>query len=424
MMVAVCPQRPRPEWPQRTRASGHVSNPGLYVHVPFCRSKCGYCGFYSVVAPDWEPRWLAALAREARHYAGQWPEFDTCYVGGGTPSVVESVTLSRLVQVLERTFDLHPKAERTLEVNPADVTVERARAWRDLGFNRVSLGVQSFRAQELEWLGRRHDPEQAVAAVHWLRSAGFDNLGLDLVQGLPGQSLDQRLRSLEHALAFDPEHLSCYELTLEADTPLAAEAATGRWQWPDSDTAADAWLANSERLQERGYLHYEVSNFARTEQHRSLHNIKYWRLVPYLGLGPAAHSFAQGRRWSNVRSLSGYCEALESSARPHLTGLGTDLVRGRGSYRPPQVTGKLAMASEEYLTDEQLRWERVAMGLRTSDGIALQELQGTEDAIHSRTADLVERGLVRWAHDRLVATQPGLLLADALARCLLFGHRS
>lgn len=377
---------------------GSTSEPGLYVHVPFCRSKCPYCGFYSVVEPDLRERWLAALEIEAVQSSGTWPEFDTCYVGGGTPSVLSDDGLVRLSTLLDRCFQLSPRAERTLEVNPADVTLERARLWRDLGFNRVSVGVQSFRATELRWLGRRHDAEQAARALDDLRAAGFGSLGIDLVQGLPGQSLNKRLASIERALSFEPEHVSVYELTVEPETPLAREVASCKSELFDPDLAADAWLATSEALSGRGYDHYEVSNFARGAQHRSRHNAKYWAVVPYLGLGPAAHSFSGSVRWSNVRSVSRYCETLEADGKP--------------------------IGHEEQLTDEQLRWERVALGLRTSAGIATCDLGDPSEEHGARVAELVDKGLLDSIDDRLVPTRRGWLVADAMARCLLFGSRS
>lgn len=374
------------------------SQPGLYVHVPFCRSKCPYCGFYSVVDPESQDRWLAALELEAGQSRSAWQPFDTCYVGGGTPSALADDALVRLSELLDRTFSISTGAERTLEVNPADVTPGRARLWRELGFDRVSVGIQSFRATELRWLGRRHDPDQAARALDDLRAAGFGSVGIDLVQGLPGQSLNKRLESLERALAFDPEHLSVYELTVEPNTPLAREVAACRSELQDPDLAADAWLATSEELSRRGYDHYEVSNYARGEGHRSRHNSKYWTLVPYLGLGPAAHSFSGRARWSNVRSVPDYCRALEYAEKP--------------------------IEHEEELSDEQLRWERVALGLRTSDGITKNELGDGSEELETRAAGLVDQGLAKHAGDRLVPTLRGMLVADAMARCLLFGSKS
>jgi putative oxygen-independent coproporphyrinogen III oxidase len=372
------------------------ARPGLYVHVPFCQSKCPYCGFYSVAGDGDRERWLAAVTLEARHARDRWPEFDSCYLGGGTPSVLREALLERLVDALRRAFRFTDDAEWTLEVNPGDVTPARALAWHDLGFNRTSVGVQSFDPQELAWLGRRHGPETAREALGHLRAAGFEDLGIDLIQGLPGQTLEHRFASLDRALEFEPEHLSCYELTLEPGTPLAEQAKTARWELPDSDWAADAWLATSERVRRRGYVHYEVSNFAHGLVHMSRHNSKYWVGVPYLGLGPSAHSFSGRSRWHNLRSVADYCSAIESGTSP--------------------------TAAEERLSDEQLRWERVSLGLRTMDGIALDDLVGT--APGSMLEELVDQGFLACVGQRLVPSLEGLLVADALARRLLFGGAS
>ncbi|MBW2524262.1 MAG: radical SAM family heme chaperone HemW [Deltaproteobacteria bacterium] len=369
------------------------SSPGLYVHVPLCRSKCRYCGFFSVARTDLEPRWLAALAREAEAAAADWSTFDTLYVGGGTPSVLAEASIEEVMRVATQTLELDPAAERTLEVNPGDVTEARARHWRGLGFDRVSVGVQSFRDDELDWLGRRHDAATARQALEALRAAGFERIGIDLVQGLPKQSLDARLESLDGALGFEPDHLSCYELTVEPDTPLEGDVAAGRCSLPEPNAAADAFLAVSDHLRDRGFVHYEISNFARDEQSRSQHNQKYWNHTPYLGLGPAAHSFADGSRWSNVSSVQEYAKALAAGRDP-------------ASHR-------------EDLSEEQLRWERVFLGLRTSRGIALRDVSEPHEP--PALARLEAQGFVRRDGDRLVPTVRGFVVADALSRELLFG---
>jgi len=382
-----------PAGPSAAETAPSPSRPGVYVHVPFCRKKCRYCGFYSGTWRGREAAYLDALAREVALRGLDWPAFDTCYIGGGTPSVVPDAGLERLVSTLAE-LAFSADTERTLEVNPADVTLVRARRWRALGCNRISVGVQSFRAEELRWLGRRHDPEGALRAVRALRAAGFDRLGLDLVQGLPGQSLEQRLVSLRRVIELEPEHVSCYELTAEAETPLGRDVAAGRVHLPEADVAAEAYVVCSETLRQAGYLHYEVSNFARAEEHCSRHNRKYWEQVPTLGLGPAAHSFDGRRRWANVRSVDAYCEALSA--------------------------GDQATQQTEHLDAEALRWERVALGLRTSRGIAKADL-GPDASARSTACELVAQGLLEVRADRLVPTLSGLLVADALARRLLFG---
>ncbi len=370
------------------------AHPGLYVHVPFCGSKCHYCGFFSEPNSPWVSRWVEAAGGEARRYRGDWTRFDTVYVGGGTPSLLADDALAKLLDKLWRYFRIGTDSEITLEVNPADVTRERAARWRNLGFNRISVGVQSFRSDELRWLGRRHDARQARAAFDSIRAAGFQNVSLDLVHGLPGQALAQRLQSIQQALTLQPEHLSCYELTVDQGTPLAAEVAAGECTLPNADEQATALIAVVEVLERNGYVHYEVSNFARSYGLASRHNGKYWDHTPYLGLGPSAHSFDGRRRWQNVRSVSAYCARIEA--------------------------GQAVVEGVETLSDEQLRWEQVALGLRTSLGFARSALEPTAAAA-SRLARLCQEGLVTSVRDRVVPTERGLLVADALARTLLLG---
>jgi oxygen-independent coproporphyrinogen-3 oxidase len=369
-----------------------TASPGLYVHVPFCRSKCRYCGFFSIEQPELQQRWLAALSVEAARHQEDWPRFDTLYVGGGTPSLLDAQAIAELTRIATEVLAVDPQAERSLEINPGDVTLPRARHWRSLGFSRASVGVQSFHDDELRWLGRRHDASKAIRAIADLRSAGFDSVGIDLVQGLPAQTLDARLESLRQALDCEPDHLSCYELTVERDTPLATDVATDRCSMPDADAAADGYLAVSDHLREQGWIHYEVSNFARTEADRSRHNSKYWDHTPYLGLGPAAHSFVAGQRRANVRSVEDYIGALESDQAP--------------------------TAFHEELSDQQLRWERVSLGLRTSQGIELADV--TRRDREAVVTVLDDQGLLRQQASRLVPTARGFLVADALARLLLF----
>jgi oxygen-independent coproporphyrinogen-3 oxidase len=339
-------------------------------------------------------RWVHAAGREARCYRRDWTEFDTLYVGGGTPSLLADYDLAKLLDMLWRYFRIAAGAEVTLEVNPADVTRARAAYWRSLGFNRISVGVQSFRSEELRWLGRRHDARQAGTAVQAVRAGGFDNVSLDLIHGLPDQSSRHRMQSIQQALSLRPEHLSCYELTVDPGTPLAAAVAAGECTLPTLEDQAAGLQAAVALLERHGYVHYEVSNFAHSPELASRHNGKYWNHIPYLGLGPSAHSFDGRRRWHNVRSVAAYCARIEG--------------------------GQPVVEDVETLSDEQLRWERVALGLRTSGGVARSVLESTS-ATDSELTRLCQEGLVRSVDDRVVPTERGLMVADALARTLLFG---
>jgi oxygen-independent coproporphyrinogen III oxidase len=365
--------------------------PGLYLHVPFCLTKCGYCDFYSSTDSSHMQDFSGALEQEMRRYRGCHPFFETLYLGGGTPSLLAAEDLTAIFSRLHQNFTLTPDAEITLEANPDDVTAAKLRLWRDLGVNRLSLGVQSLNDPELRFLGRRHTAAQARRAVILAREAGFENLGIDLIYALPGQTEAGWLTTLKESLTLQPEHLSCYQLTIEADTPLGKKFAGGEFVPVAEEQQRSFFLLTSEYLAERGYLHYEVSNFALEEHYLARHNSKYWQQVPYLGLGPAAHSFHGRRRCWNVRSLQEYCRIL-------------------GEGRAP-------IAGEEYLTVTQHHLETLCLGLRTRTGIALADLDHFPQA-RQTLAGLCEAGLLAIEQDRATPTRKGFLVADSLALML------
>jgi putative oxygen-independent coproporphyrinogen III oxidase len=364
-----------------------ITSAGLYVHTPFCGSKCPYCDFYSIIDDSLISGYLAALDTEARLYRDQFPAFDSLYLGGGTPSWLGNVHLVDLMKNLRQCFQFAPDSEITIEANPEDITADKLALVQDLGVNRLSLGVQSFDEAELRFLGRRHTAAQTRRALALIRAAGFTNLGLDLIYGLPGQTTAAWLKTLETALSFAPEHLSCYQLTLAEDTPMGRMAAAGEVGLPDEETQREFFLLTRQFLQERGYLHYEVANFAREEGFRCRHNVKYWTHVPYLGLGPAAHSFQAGRRWWNFSSVEKYCATLNAG-------------------RPP-------VAGAESLTPAQIRLEAFYLGFRTQEGVSLAAIR--EQPHGERILrELTQAGLVRVRHDRVMATASGLVVADRL----------
>jgi putative oxygen-independent coproporphyrinogen III oxidase len=378
----------------------HLTSSGLYVHLPFCKTKCPYCDFYSVTDETLIFAYLTALDAEARLYRDQFPAFDSLFLGGGTPSWLGEVHIAELMKNLRRHFVFAPDSEITLEANPDDLTADKLALVRDLGINRLSLGVQSFNEAELRFLGRRHTAKQTAAAVDLIRAAGFTNLGLDLMYGLPGQTLGAWLKTLEQALSFAPEHLSCYQLTIEAGgtpalrTPLARRVARGEISLPDEETQREFFLLTANFLTARGYLHYEVANFARQgPQAGNLchyvcrHNLKYWNRTPYLGLGPGAHSFQAGRRWWNVASVGEYCVSLNAGIAP--------------------------VAEAETLTPEQIRLETLALGFRTREGVSLATIREHPGA-DAKVAALTRAGLIRVDHDRVIATLEGLVVADRL----------
>lgn len=371
-----------------TSGTGGGSAPGLYVHVPFCKTKCPYCDFYSITGGVAIGRWLEALSREAAFHRGAFGTFDTLYVGGGTPSLLDEREIHRLFDTLRATFDFAPDSEVTIEANPDDVTPSRLDAWRQIGVNRVSLGVQSFDDSELRFLRRRHDAAKAHEAIALFHRAGYVNIGVDLMYGFAGQSIESWERSMRHALELSPEHLSCYQMTIEGATEFGRMLETGELKPINEESERAFFMKTSEFLTSHGYIHYEISNFAREETLLSRHNHKYWRHAPYLGLGPSAHSFRNGKRWWNARSVDAYCGALESGGSP--------------------VDGM------ETLSEDELAFEEIFLGFRTRDGVSLEAL-GRYPGWRGALESLVAESLVIVASGRAVPTVKGFCLADRLA---------
>ena len=284
---------------------------GIYIHIPFCRSKCDYCDFYSLAGQegrmdDYQKALLAHMKETAPQTRG-W-QIDTVYFGGGTPSFYGEKRLRELLRLIGKRFDLAKDAEITVECNPDSVDLKMLQALRRAGVNRLSLGVQSACDRELQSLHRPHDFQQAAQAVAMARKAKFQNLSLDLIYGLPGQELAGWQDTVEQVLALKPEHLSCYGLKVEEGTPLDYRVSRGE-KLPDDDAQADMYLWTVERLEKEGYRQYEISNFARSG-FQSRHNLKYWMGRPYIGFGPGAHSDFGGRRYSFVRDLEGYISGV------------------------------------------------------------------------------------------------------------------
>ncbi len=359
---------------------------GLYVHVPFCSGKCSYCDFFSVTSLDRAAEWAGHVRREARLLGGSFGSFDTLYLGGGTPSLLGAATLGHLMAGLRRELSFVPDTEITLEVNPEDVHHEGLSAYRAMGVNRISMGIQSLDDRVLSILGRRHSAVRALRALQDIMNAGFHRVSVDLIYGVPGQGLDGWMETLSSVLAHRPHHISCYELTVSPGTPLAGRISSGEVLMPGEDEPADMFMATSRRLAAEGYVHYEVSNFARPGC-ESRHNRKYWRRVPYLGLGPGAHSFRHPLRWWNPPSLEAYAEQIRRNRR--------------------------SSDCRELLTPEQDVLERLWLGFRTLDGVDANDLAGNVSA--GRVAlDLERSGLVTRQGDRLVPTTQGFLVSDSL----------
>ncbi len=386
------------------------ANPGLYCHIPFCVKKCPYCNFYSVTNLDLIPRFLKAIKREAVLYGrNNWffnPEglksvkhfkFDTIYIGGGTPSVLNPGQIEDLISSLLSFFPFSKGAEITVEVNPADISGKYLKTLISLGVNRLNLGVQSFNPGSLVFLGRRHTPEEAEDSIWIVKDAGFRNLGIDLIYGLPGQDMESWLADLEKALDFSPEHISCYQLTIEKRTPFGAMLKKGALAKISEDREYKFFMATSKRLTQAGYCHYEISNFAKDKNLISRHNSKYWQHIPYLGLGPSAHSFFKDRRWWNCRSVVKYFKALEDWDLP--------------------------IEGAEELTKEQKRIESLYFAFRTQNGLDLKRFK--EEFGQDMKVDppglinmLKKEGKIAIDGDIIISTLEGKAVADAMT--LLF----
>ena len=361
---------------------------GLYVHVPFCLTRCGYCDFNTYAGLDHlAGRYAEALQAEARLASSDWTgeTFGSIFLGGGTPTMLPPATMDALLRSLRGTFDLSPEAEVTSEANPDTVDEPYLSALLGAGVTRLSLGLQSFDLRVLEALERIHSPDSARRAHAAARAAGFTNVNLDLIYGAEGESLDSWERTLREALAMRPEHLSCYALTIEPATPLGRKVEAGLVPAPDPDLQADMYDIACEVLRGGGYRHYEVSNWA-LPGFECLHNLGYWEERPYLGLGAGAHSYRDGRRWWNVRPPQQYLAEVEA--------------------------GRLPIGGDEHLSEDERRTERIFLGLRAR-GVAAAEID--PDALDPFVAD----GLAERVDGRVTLTDRGMLLANEVVLALV-----
>ncbi|MFA7684162.1 MAG: radical SAM family heme chaperone HemW [Syntrophales bacterium] len=368
--------------------------PGLYVHIPFCKTRCPYCSFYSTTDLAQIDPFLHALSLEAASYRGLFPMFDTLYIGGGTPSVLNENQFETLFHLLRDCFPLTPHAEITVEVNPADLSAPMFSLLRSCGVNRLNIGVQSFHDDTLAFLGRRHRAGEAKEAFSSAYGAGFRDLGLDLLYGVPGQTTAAWMEDLGEATKQPVNHLSCYELTIEGGTPLDGRFRKGGFNLPDEGLQLEFFLDTSQFLAAAGFIHYEVSNFAKGAAALARHNRKYWRHIPYLGLGPAAHSFDGKRRRHNHGSLDAYLADLNDGKKP--------------------------VAEEERLTREQRRLEVLFLGFRTAEGIDVGafDKRFETDLLAEKAlilAGLKQEGLITIENGFIRPTLRGMAIADQLA---------
>lgn len=361
---------------------------GIYLHIPFCLGKCYYCDFCSEAVPtETKAAYVNALCREISRFDGRAISVDTLFFGGGTPSLLLPAQVEQVLDALHARFSFSKDVECSMEVNPATVTREKAKAFVSLGINRFSVGIQSFSDRELHFLGRRHTAEEAVACVRILREAGNTNLNIDLMYGLAGQTTADFRASVEKALSLAPEHLSAYALSIEEGTPLHANRHA--YTFPSDDEVYEMYGMLTEKMKNSGYRHYEISNFAK-EGYRCRHNLRYWEQKQYIGFGTAAHSYFGGRRYANGTKLADY-----------INGTGQVVCEG------PQ-------------TKEAMMAERVMLALRLDTGISEELLAEVAPPASSAFVGECERaGYLSRRDGHIRLTDDGMYVSNSILCGLL-----
>ena len=366
---------------------------GIYLHIPFCKKACHYCDFHFSTSRQQEEAVITAMHREFLLRKDFLQEsVSTIYFGGGTPSLLSPGIISDLLDSIRKNFLVEDETEITLEANPDDVSQSQALEWKKVGINRISLGVQSFENRWLQWMNRAHNAAQSQLAIQDLQTAGFTNISIDLIFGMPEQKEEAWLQEIKTALEFQVPHLSCYALTPEPKTVLWHAIEKGEIPPVDGDLQARLFILLMEELEKAGYEHYEISNFSLPGK-RSRHNSAYWKHIPYLGIGPSAHSFNGKERMYNVKNNSLYWSQIKS--------------------------GVLPLTFEE-LKPAEIWNEYVLIALRTREGIQLKKITdqwGIEqrDQLIRDAKDGISRGLLQLEDDHLRLTKEGKLLADQIA---------
>ncbi len=364
---------------------------GVYIHIPFCKSRCSYCDFATDVykSSDAVERYVNALCAEITRTTGETFAADTIYFGGGTPSLLSSAQVEKILETVYVCFDIATHAEITMEMNPATVSADTLSAYRSLGVNRASFGVQTFNDRDLKLLARGHNADDARNTFKLLRECGFDNISFDLIAGLPGQTFDDWKRNLDEAVNMQPEHLSLYLLEIHEGTPMAEQLRSERRPMPDEDLAAEMYELMIDRLAAAGYMQYEISNFSKPG-FEARHNTKYWRLDPVYGFGVSAHSFDGYQRYSNERDTARYVQRIEE-------------------FFGAEITRERIEAASEF----------IFLGLRLNEGISINEYRvrfGNDivEIYKVEIEDLIDTGLIELSNDRLRLTRKGMLFSNTV----------
>ncbi|MEW6738771.1 MAG: radical SAM family heme chaperone HemW [Nitrospirota bacterium] len=368
----------------------------LYIHIPFCIKKCIYCDFYSIpfksrIAEDY----IKALCREIGLRKDVAGDLTTIYIGGGTPTILSEKEIAGLLQAMRDNYVIDPDAEITIEANPRTISEDKARKLLDSGINRMSIGIQSLIDKELITLGRSHNAEDAIKAVKDVRSAGFKNISIDLIYGIPLPKfqisnfkfqIQNWEYSLQKALELSPEHISTYELTPEKDTPLYEDIRSGRLAMPEEGVISEMYYKGIDMLKEHGYIHYEISNLSKPG-YECRHNLNYWNRGEYLGIGAGAHSFFGGKRTGNARDISHYIESINNN--------------------------KMPVAEEHYITNDEALKEFIFLGMRKTDGIDMKLLPDKKRVLMKKAVEeLSSHGLVEVKGNYLRLTRKGLILSN------------
>ena len=385
----------------------------LYVHIPFCETKCPYCDFNTYAKIEsLIPSYVSALRTEIELWGGLLdnPPVRTVFFGGGTPSYLPSGDISALMTTVSESFTLQNGAEITLEANPGDFTPDKLSHFLESGINRLSIGVQSFDDGLLRLLGRRHTAADAVGAYRMAHDAGFDNVSIDLMYGLPHQTIDHWRDTLARTADLHPTHVSLYALTLEGGTPMERSVSQGTLPTPDSDLAADMYALAEQDLDALGYRHYEISNWA-ADGKLGLHNIVYWRNEPYLGVGPGAHSSLAGHRFSNLKPPREYVKRLQGRVTPP-SALEDDREATSTAIQSVPVVDTI-----EYIDRPLEMAETMMLGLRLDTGISVPEFEarfGTSplDVYRKELDELLPTGLVETVNGSIRLTDRGRFLSN------------
>ena len=423
---------------------------GIYIHIPFCKTKCAYCGFYSLPSLKLKERFLEALKAEIVARKGYLQRgglrvkpamtpaledshntftINTIYFGGGTPSLLSQKEIGELLHLINTHYPVATNAEITLETNPDTLSLDYLEGLRQLGVNRLSIGIQSFFDNDLQYLSRRHDSHHAQQCLDWAKLAGFENISIDLIYGLPSSNAEQWNKNLDVFFAYSLPHLSAYALTLEPNAILTKQIELGKVPPVNEEDALRDYEILCQRAAENGYLHYEISNFCKSGMH-SKQNASYWFGTPYIGFGPSAHSFDGVSRQWNVSNVERYCEAISAASRhceersnPDTEAYGLDcfVVPPRNDAK----RGKEPVIEKEQLSPEQRYDEYIMLRLRTHWGIDLKWLK-REMGEHFSTyceqhaQPLIAQGRLSQTREFLYLTDEQMLFADGVAETLFW----